>query len=113
MATELCCALDPPRQALGLRMAYRVPYPNQILNPFSFLILPYNPYSLFLRISFGVLKEYKAGKFLNHFETTNLMLCHFAALLIFVLGAVAGTQLCCAVGSAAPGLWPAHGVQSP
>ena len=26
--TQLCCALDPPRQALCLRMAYRVPYPN-------------------------------------------------------------------------------------
>ena len=25
--TQLCCALDPPRQALGLRMAYRVPLP--------------------------------------------------------------------------------------
>ena len=29
--TQLCCALDPPRQALCLRMAYRVPYPNKIL----------------------------------------------------------------------------------
>ena len=28
------------------------------------------------------------------------------------VSAVAGTQLCCAVGSAAPGLWPAHGVWS-
>ena len=27
--TQLCCALDPPRQALCLRMAYRVRYPNQ------------------------------------------------------------------------------------
>ena len=26
--TQLCCALDPPRQALCLRMAYRVPYSN-------------------------------------------------------------------------------------
>ena len=26
--TQLCCALDPPRQAYGLHMAYRVPYPN-------------------------------------------------------------------------------------
>ena len=26
--SQLCCALDPPRQALCLRMAYRVPYPN-------------------------------------------------------------------------------------
>ena len=25
--TQLCCALDPPRQALGLRMAYGVPLP--------------------------------------------------------------------------------------
>ena len=24
--TQLCCALDPPRQAYGLRMAYRVTY---------------------------------------------------------------------------------------
>ena len=31
----------------------------------------------------------------------------------FRFGAVAGSQLCCAVGSAAPGLVPAHGVQSP
>ena len=27
----------PPRQALCLRMAYRVPYPNKTLNPVSFL----------------------------------------------------------------------------
>ena len=26
--SQLCCAVDPPRQALCLRMAYRVPYPN-------------------------------------------------------------------------------------
>ena len=26
--TQLCCALDPPRQALCLRMAYGVLYPN-------------------------------------------------------------------------------------
>ena len=31
----------------------------------------------------------------------------------FRFSAVAGSQLCCAVGSAAPGLVPAHGVQNP
>ena len=44
--TQLCCALDPPRQALCLRMAYRVPYPNKILFlipfPYAF-IYPENP----------------------------------------------------------------------
>ena len=34
--TQLCCALDPPRQALCLRMAYRVPYPNHLLTFLSF-----------------------------------------------------------------------------
>ena len=34
--TQLCCALDPPRQALCLRMAYRVPYPNLLLIFLSF-----------------------------------------------------------------------------
>ena len=30
--SPLCGALDPPRQALCLRMAYRVPYPNGVLD---------------------------------------------------------------------------------
>ena len=34
--TQLCCALDPPRQALCLRMAYRVRYPNLLLIFLSF-----------------------------------------------------------------------------
>ena len=29
--TQLCCAVDPPRQALCLRMACRIPHPNKIL----------------------------------------------------------------------------------
>ena len=33
--TQLCCALDPPRQALCLRMAYRVPYSNLLSYPTS------------------------------------------------------------------------------
>ena len=38
--TQLCCALDPPRQALCLRMAYRVRYPNQPAHiPFLLIIL--------------------------------------------------------------------------
>ena len=41
-----------------------------------------------------------------HLDPLTQLLCDF------VRGAVAGSQLCCAVGSAAPGLWPAHGVQS-
>ena len=38
--TQLRFALDPPRQALGLRMAYRVPYPNLLLTFLSF----FNPF---------------------------------------------------------------------
>ena len=41
------------------------------------------------------------------------MICVLWRFITYILGAVAGTQLCCAVGSAAPGLVPAHGVQSP
>ena len=48
--TQLCCALDPPRQAEGLRMAYRVLYPNLRSLPYflmisfpNILILPDNP----------------------------------------------------------------------
>ena len=44
--SQLCCAVDPPRQALCLRMAYRVPYPNLSAHiPFLPHILPYSiPY---------------------------------------------------------------------
>jgi len=38
--TQLCCALRPPRQALCLRMAYGVPYPNLITLPY-FLMIPF------------------------------------------------------------------------
>ena len=42
--SQLCCALDPPRQAEGLRMAYRVPYPKPPAHiPFLLLILPNIP----------------------------------------------------------------------
>ena len=42
--TQLCCALDPPRQAVGLRMAYGVIYPNLLpYLPFLLIILPYHP----------------------------------------------------------------------
>ena len=34
--TQLRCALDPPRQSEGLRLAYRVPYPNLLLTFLSF-----------------------------------------------------------------------------
>ena len=45
--TQLCCALDPPRQALCLRMAYRVRYPNQPAHlPFLLIILPNLPFPL-------------------------------------------------------------------
>ena len=50
--SPLCGALDPPRQALCLRMAYRVPYPNQPAHiPFLLIILPNLPFPL--DISFG------------------------------------------------------------
>ena len=42
---QLCCALDPPRQAYGLRMAYRVPYPNFPSH------LPFLPLSFFTSFS--------------------------------------------------------------
>ena len=43
--SQLCCAVDPPRQALCLRMAYRVPYPNQPAHiPFLLIILPNLPF---------------------------------------------------------------------
>ena len=32
--------LDPPRQAVGLRMAYGIPYPNLLALPF-FLMAPF------------------------------------------------------------------------
>ena len=47
--SQLCCAVDPPRQALCLRMAYRVPHPNEILILISFLI--------FLKMSRKFLKD--------------------------------------------------------
>ena len=36
--TQLCCAVDPPRKALCLRMACKIPYPNKILILISFYI---------------------------------------------------------------------------
>ena len=35
--SQLCCALDPPRQSEGLRLAYRIPYPNHRPTCLSFL----------------------------------------------------------------------------
>ena len=45
--SQLCCAVDPPRQAYGLRMAYRVPYPN-VPSHLPFLLISFLTF-LFLR----------------------------------------------------------------
>ena len=49
--TQLCCALDPPRQAMCLRMAYRVPYPN-LPSHLPFLLISFLTF-LFLSIYQG------------------------------------------------------------
>ena len=44
--SQLCCAVDPPRQALCLHMAYRILYPNLLPHlPFLLIIIanPNNP----------------------------------------------------------------------
>ena len=53
--TQLCCALDPPRQAYGLRMAYRVPYPN-VPSHLPFLLISFLTF-LFLSIYLGNTQE--------------------------------------------------------
>ena len=51
--SQLSCALDPPRQALCLRMACRVPYPY-----FLPYILPYIPYNVPYNLQ-KILKDHK------------------------------------------------------
>ena len=50
--SQLCCALDPPRHCLCLRMAYRVPYSNPPSLP-SFLMIYLSLYMLSFRNSYG------------------------------------------------------------
>ena len=57
--TQLCCVLDPPRQAEGLRMAYRVRYPNLPILHLSFLTSFFS--GLYIITSKEILKNPKEG----------------------------------------------------
>ena len=64
--TQLHCALDPPRQALCLRMAYRIPYSNLLLIFLSFSYPSKPPFSqdilrIYIITSKEILRNPKEG----------------------------------------------------